>query len=296
MLGVNTGYGGSADTRTDELVTLQSALLQHQQSGVLLPIDKGNGITGDGLGYHSMPASWVKGLILVRCNSIIRGHSAVSLPIIETLLKLIQHGFTPIIPLRGSISASGDLQPLAYLAGVIEGNPDIFVRTGQGPSSKTVPATEALNMANLQPLMLRPKEGLGLMNGTAPSATVASLAIHEAHHLAVLSQTLTAMAVEVLQSSAESFHPFIARSRPHAGQIEVASNITRLLQGSKLARDLQNEKDRQVDGLVQARYPTRTAPQWIGPQLEDLLLADRQISTELNSTTDNPLVVRTSGN
>lgn len=272
------------------MTALQKALLQLTQSGVLVTADKNDHAAGiQDLGFHSMPAPWVRATMLVRCNSIMRGHSAVSLEVIEAIMKLLQQDLIPIIPLRGTISASGDLMPLSYIAGTIEGNPDIWVRVGK-EAGKIVSATEALEMASLKPITLGPKEGLGLINGTSASAAIASLALYEVHQLAVLSQILTAIAVEALLGNAESFHPFIARVRPHDGQTEAAFNIRTFLKGSELANGVKNQKDRTMSGLAQDRYALRTSPQWIGPQLEDLLLANRQIATELNSTSDNPLV------
>lgn len=238
-----------------------------------------------------MPTSWVKGLMLQRINSIVRGHSAVSLHIVEAIMTLLQRDITPVIPLRGSISASGDLQPLSYVAGAIQGSPDIFVRVGQGKQKPrlVMPSSQALDMAGIKPVVLAAKEGLGLLNGTAASVSVASLAIHEANHLAILTQVLTGMAVEALCGTAESFSPFIAKVRPHRGQVEVAANIHGFLQGSRLSSGLDSGKGMHIAGLCQDRYPLRTSSQWIGPQLEDLLLATEQISIELNSTTDNPL-------
>lgn len=225
--------------------------------------------------------------MLVRSNTIARGHSAVSFHAIETTLALLRNNLTPVIPLRGSISASGDLSPLSYVAGVVTGNPDIWVRT---PSS-IISAKEALQRINVAPITLGPKEGLGFMNGTATSAAVSSLALYETHHIALLSQVLTAMASEALLASAENYDPFLSDVRPHRGQVEAATNIRHFLQGSRLVRGLANEGDtRQASGLLyQDRYALRTAPQWIGPQLEDLLLAHEQVTVELNSTTDNPL-------
>lgn len=224
--------------------------------------------------------------MLTRVNSIIRGHSGVRVIVAETIMTLLRHNITPVVPLRGSISASGDLSPLSYIAGVIEGNPDIFVRVAD---KGVFTAEEALRAAGITPITLQAKEGLGLLNGTAFSAATAALALHQAQEVALLSQVMTAMAVEALRGSAESFWPQIARMRPHLGQIESAANILSFLANSKLARSVGAEKAK-VEGLCQDRYAVRTASQWIGPQLEDLLLAQAQITTELNSTTDNPLI------
>ncbi|KAL8936672.1 MAG: hypothetical protein Q9216_004810 [Gyalolechia sp. 2 TL-2023] len=226
--------------------------------------------------------------MLIRCNTIARGHSAVTFHVIKTIVTLLQSNLTPVVPLRGSISASGDLSPLSYLAGAITGNPDIYVQSPAGIMS----AEQALQEIGIKPIVLAPKEGLGLMNGTAVSAAVASLAIYEAHHLTILSQVLTAMAVEALIGTVGSFDPFIASIRPHRGQIECAVTIRQFLQGSRLAQgfDFHQDVRKSAGGLYQDRYALRTASQWIGPQLEDLLLAHEQVTTELNSTTDNPLV------
>ncbi|KAI1373218.1 phenylalanine ammonia-lyase [Hypoxylon crocopeplum] len=280
VYGVNTGFGGSADTRTDQVVSLQSSLMQLTQSGVL------SRSTDDSIPGHAMPSSWVKGAIVVRCNSTLRGHSAVSLPVLKALTDLLEHNLIPVVPLRGSVSSSGDLMPLSYVAGSIEGNPDILIER----NGKVLPAPQALAEAGLQPMKLGPKEGLGLVNGTSSSAALAAIVITDAHRLALLSQALTGIAVEALHGSRESFNPFIAQIRPHPGQIEVARNIYYFMGDSALARDVLEPKNRRSDDLVQDRYSVRSAPQWIGPQLEDLLLADQQISIELNSSCDNPLV------
>lgn len=238
-----------------------------------------------------MPTSWVRGLMLSRVNSVLRGHSAVSLLIIESILTLLQSDLTPIIPLRGSISASGDLSPLSYLAGVLQGNPSMYVRTNPKHGNRIVTAPEALELAGLRPITLGAKEGLGLLNGTAASASVASLALHETNNLALLSQALTVMGVEAMRGTAESFHPFISRARPHKGQEHAAATMLSFIQGSQLAQGLgASELDHKASGLCQDRYALRTSPQWIGPLLEDLDLAFRQVNVELNSTTDNPLI------
>ncbi|KAL8670444.1 MAG: hypothetical protein Q9168_005025 [Polycauliona sp. 1 TL-2023] len=289
VYGVNTGFGGSADTRSNRTEALQASLLQLQHYGVLAAIDKGEVPPRGTYGRsHAMPSEWVKGTMLVRSNTIARGHSGVSLHVIETIVALLKHGFSPVIPLRGSISASGDLSPLSYIAGAITGSPDIYVDTGDG----IITAEQALQRLNISPIALGPKEALGLINGTAPSTAVASLALYETHHITILAQVLTAMAHEALLGSAGNFHPFIASIRPHAGQTESASTILQFLSGSKLARGFEHDKEsRQPSGLLyQDRYALRTSSQWLGPQLEDLTLAHTQITTELNSTTDNPLI------
>lgn len=266
--------------------------MQHTQSAVLTGINgwkDGDGI--ESISSHSMPSSWTKATMLVRCNSNIRGHSAMSLRVVNTIIELLRRDITPIVPLRGSISASGDLMPLSYVAGAIQGNPDVFVRMSSFKGQNEIISSQrALERAGIDPVVLGPKEGLSLINGTAPSAAVASLALHDTQRLAVLSQLLTALASEALAANVEWAHPFIAQVRPHSGQIEVTQNIRNFLTGSKLTNGLGTTKDRFKVGLAQERYALRSSAQWIGPQLEDLNAAASQLTIELNSTSDNPIV------
>ncbi|GJC90249.1 phenylalanine aminomutase (L-beta-phenylalanine forming) [Colletotrichum liriopes] len=148
---------------------------------------------------------------------------------------------------------------------VLEGIPDISARRKDG---FLVTAKEALAAVNIFSITFGSKEALGLVNGTAPSAALASMVVYDAHQLAVLVQALTAMAAEAMQVNAESFHPFIALFRPHEGQIEASRNILGFLQESAFAPGIQTQKNRNPTSLAQDRYALRSSPQWIGPQLE----------------------------
>ncbi|KNZ63099.1 phenylalanine ammonia-lyase [Puccinia sorghi] len=229
-------------------------------------------------------------------QNIFRGHSAVRIELLDGLLNLLNLSITPLVPLRGTISASGDLAPLAYVAGALCAHPDVYVIDRSLQEPKILSSAECLKAHGISPIVLGPKEGLAIANGTAFSAAAASIAIFHSHILGLLSQVLTAMTVEAMVGQIGAFHPFIHQTaRPHPGQVEVAENIYRLLETSKLLSDQQAqhddvERERSKQILRQDRYPLRTAPQWIGPQLEDLLVAHQTISIELNSTTDNPLV------
>lgn len=298
VYGVSTGFGGSADTRTNQPILLGNALLQHQHAGILpsatdtplevLPLQ-------DPFNSSSMPEAWVRGAMLIRMNSLIRGHSGVRFEVIEKMNNFLRANITPLVPLRGTISASGDLAPLSYIAGALIGNPSIRVFDGPPAfsSRKVVSSRQALEDHGIEPIPLASKEHLGILNGTAFSAAVASLVLHDAVQLALLSQICTAMGTEALAGTRCSFDPFISNvARPHPGQIEVARNIWNFLEGSTFAQthveEVTIDKD---DGVLrQDRYPLRTAPQFIGPQIEDLLQSLKTITTECNSTTDNPLV------
>ncbi|KAK4166992.1 L-Aspartase-like protein [Cladorrhinum sp. PSN259] len=296
IYGVNTGFGGSADTRTQQFERLQSAAIQHLNAGILTQADKsevGDKEQNELLRGHALPNPIVKAAMLIRCNSLMRGHSGVRVSVIDSVMRLLSQGMAPVVPLRGSISASGDLSTLSYIAGAIEGNPDIFVRATINGQKRIIPANESLKLAGIEPVRLQAKEGLGITNGTAPSCAAASIVLHQANQLALLVQLLTAMGTEALDGTAHNYHPFISSTRPHPGQAEAASNILAFLSGSKISPSDESSNTR--IGLAQDRYALRTAPQWIGPQLEDLQLATRQVSTELNSTTDNPLIDAANG-
>lgn len=289
VYGVNTGFGGSADVRTDDWIENQIGVLQHTQSAIITSLDKAPGLNSEREAPHVMPPEWVRGAILARANQNMRGHSSVRLEVLEGLIKLLHHDITPMVPIRGTISASGDLMPMSYIAGAVTGNPDVFVQVGKGKDAKVLPSPEALQQSGICSSGLGPKEALGLINGTAPSVSVASLVLHDAHNLAILAQMLSAFASESMGGNVEWAQPFIHAVRPHPGQVEAAANIRRFLHGSELVVGLDSRR-RTGEGLWQDRYSTRTSPQWIGPYLEDLVLAERQLSVELNSTSDNPLV------
>ena len=334
---MNTGFGGSADTRTDEVDKLQRTLISFLNCGVLAVRKEShlstnghvheptngfsNGLTNgfingemngnshgsqrssrinaqfkkallneDPMASTLMPESWVKSSLLVRGNSLACGNSAVRPELIQNLVGLLRKDIIPVIPVRGSVSASGDLIPLSYIGGALEGSPGIQVWVNDNKGGRKVTTADvALSQSSLAPLRLAPKEGLAIVNGTAVSAGIGTLALHDAHCLAVLSQILTSMSVESLRGCAESFDPFLAAVRPHMGQIEASHNIQSFLTGSKL---ITTGDHHSVDdgSLRQDRYSTRTAPQWLGPQLEDLMLAHKQLSVEINSSTDNPII------
>ncbi|KAI1439076.1 L-Aspartase-like protein [Xylaria sp. CBS 124048] len=294
IYGVNTGFGGSADQRTNDVNKLQQRLMTLLMAGITSM--KGSGLHfGTDSGSTCMPEAWVRASILVRLNSLAAGASGVRTKITDRLAELLNHDIVPLIPLRGSISASGDLSPLSYIGGVLQGKNYVSAFVGprdQDGQRRLVRADVALKEANLEPIRVLAKEGLAIVNGTAVSAGVAALAAYECTNLASLAQVLTAMSVEALCGTDESFDPFIASIRPHPGQIDSARNIFSFLSGSSIV----NSDDFLASGtLRQDRYSVRTASQWIGPVLEDFQLAYDQISIELNSVTDNPLIDRKTG-
>jgi len=200
IYGVNTGFGGSADQRSDAVDSLQQRLFTLLMAGVTstggsdLNVSTVSGTT-------CMPEAWVRASMVVRLNSLAAGASGVRIQITDRLSEMLNHDIVPLVPIRGSISASGDLSPLAYIGGVLQGKKYLSAFVGpRGPQGerKLLRADVALAQANLPPLGVQAKEGLAIVNGTAVSAGVAALAAYECTNLAALSQVLTAMTVEAL--------------------------------------------------------------------------------------------------
>ncbi|KAI1736257.1 L-Aspartase-like protein [Xylaria scruposa] len=294
IYGVNTGFGGSADQRTDAVDELQQRLFTLLMVGITSI--KGLSLqSGTEPGTTCMPEAWVRASMVVRLNSLAAGASGVRVQITDRLSELLNEDVVPLVPLCGSISASGDLIPLVYIGGVMQGKK--YVSAFVGPRSppgqrKLMRADAALAEAKLPQFAVLAKEGLAIVNGTAVCAGVAALVAYECINLAALSQVLTAMSVEALCGTDESFDPFISSVRPHPGQMDSAQNLFRFLSGSQLV----NSNEYLASGtLRQDRYSIRTASQWIGPILEDFHLAYTQVSIELNSVTDNPLINKESG-
>ncbi|RYC65177.1 hypothetical protein CHU98_g1042 [Xylaria longipes] len=328
IYGTNTGFGGSADTRTVAHRGLQQSLFSHLMFGILVDdkpsfTNKCNGSVGihsssqsngvveinkstssahysskvllpinEPVGATTMPESWARAAMLVRLNSLSRGASGIRLCVAESLVDFLNKDIVPRIPVRGSISASGDLSPLSYIGAAMQGKRSATVFSGPRTKGKrmVVRADAALASAGITPIDIQAKEGLAIVNGTAVSAGIASLALHECFCLAALSQVLTAMSVEALLGTDESFDPFIAQTRPHPGQLDSAKNIYAFLRYSRLKVATDSPLKSNAGELCQDRYSIRTASQWIGPVTEDFALAYQQLSTEINSVTDNPLV------
>lgn len=230
---INTGFGGTADVRTNKVLELQRVLVRELHYGILPPGPRDNqskalelstkqlqyDIDVDGcMELSHLPESWARAAILLRINSLIKGCSAVRSLVIERMQDLLTHNIIPMIPLRGSISASGDLSPLSYVGGAIQGKSTIRIIS---QIERSLYADEAFTKYNLNPVVLGAKEGLAIVNGTAISAATAAMVLHDTNGLALFSQILTAMSVEALKGSTESFDPFFAEVRPHPGQVKL---------------------------------------------------------------------------
>jgi histidine ammonia-lyase len=280
VYGVNTGFGALADVAipTDQLAALQLNLLRSHAAGV-----------GDPL-----PVPAVRALMALRANVLAKGFSGIRLETLEALIALLNAGIHPRVPARGSVGASGDLAPLAHLALVLVGEGEVLEEGGPRVSfsgssmAKTKPEVlttpGVLASCGLSPVVLEPKEGIALINGTQASAAVLALACTAAHRLARVADIAAAMSIDALRGS---IHPFESRlhvARPVPGQMASAANLWALVEGSSLNRSHEH------CGKVQDAYALRCAPQVHGAAREAIEFALRLTEIEANAATDNPMV------
>lgn len=274
VYGITTLFGGLADVHVDrtQIVDLQRLALWHCKS-----------TTGPRL-----PEADVRAAMLLRANSLMRGASGVRIEVIERLTTFLNAGVTPHVYQRGSIGASGDLVPLSYIGGAILGlAPDFLVDFG----GETIDSHTALSRLGLEPLDPAPKEGLALNNGTGASTGVAANAILRALDAATLALGVHALFAQALLATDQSFHAFIHAMKPHPGQVWTAAQLSALLAGSNAIHSESEGRRAHRDGrLIQDRYGIRCLPQFLGPVIDGLALAARQIQAEANTANDNPLI------
>jgi histidine ammonia-lyase len=205
--------------------------------------------------------------------------SGVRVQVAELLLECLRRGILPRVPSRGSVGASGDLAPLAHLALPLAGEGEAWF------DGELLPGREALGRAGLEPIRLRAKEGLSLVNGTQFMAAFGALGVVRARRIAVAADIACALSLEALQGSRKAFEPGVQRVRPLRGQTEAAANVLRLLEGSAVM-DSHRWCDR-----VQDAYSLRCAPQVHGACRDLIRFVGETVSVELNAGTDNPLVL-----
>lgn len=285
IYGVNTGFGGNVRfvIPDDQLAHHQRNLLEYHCCGVGEPLSR----------------EIVRAATLLRANALARGLSGVREIVIERLLDLLNHDITPVVPRYGSVGASGDLSPSAYIARAMCGGGEVFHRGDR------ISAAEALRQERIEPLALEAKEGLALLNGTTVMTGTAALVVDEASYLFRLSLGALAMTAEALRASPDYFHPAIHLAKRHPGQVRVAEMLTSLLFGSKLAVPLDEIRHRveasgrkahqlhevvAAEEAIQSPYSIRCAPQGLGPMMESLEQAKDIVEREANSVNDNPLI------
>ena len=266
VYGVSTGFGGlsSVTIPPEKVRELQISLVRSHACGTGAPL----------------PTEVVRGLMLLRLNSLARGLSGVRPELLDRLAEFLNRGLVPWVPEQGSVGASGDLAPLAHLALAIVGEGRFWDPAAATP----VPADVVLGRERLAPLRLEAKEGVALLNGTALMASYLALAVADARGLLEAATIAGAMSVDALEGSPESFDDRLGEARNAPDERAVAASLRALLEGSELA-------------AVRARwsgqdpYTLRCLPQVLGAVHGALRFAEATVGRELNAVTDNPLVL-----
>jgi histidine ammonia-lyase len=266
VYGVTTGFGKLSDVAIprERLAELQINLVRSHAAGV-----------GDPL-----PEPEVRAMMLLRANVIAKGYSGARPELAELLIAMLNAGLYPRVPEQGSVGASGDLAPLAQLA---------LSMIGEGVlhrGSETGEAAAMLRAAGLTPVVLGPKEGLTLINGTQAHTGIAALALWDARTLWHAANVAGAMSLEALLGTPTAFDARIHDARGQLGQATTAAELRGLLADSEI-----RESHRHGDGRVQDAYSLRCMPQVHGPVLDALDFASGVIGRELNAATDNPIVM-----
>jgi histidine ammonia-lyase len=263
--GVTTGFGKLSDVVIPpaRLAELQVNLVRSHSAGV-----------GD-----LLPERVVRAMMLLRANVIAKGLSGARPALAELLIGMLNAKLYPPVPEQGSVGASGDLAPLAHLALSMIGEGDLRIGERQSPAAKL------LREHGLEPVVLGPKEGIALINGTQAHTAIAALAITDAHRLWDAAHVAGAMSLEALLGTPVAFDERIHEARGQIGQIASAAVLRQLLADSEI-----RESHRTGDARVQDPYSLRCMPQVHGPVLDAILFAEAIVSRELNAATDNPLV------
>ena len=270
VYGVNTGFGKLASLRIppEDTAALQRNLILSHCCGVGAPISR----------RHT------RLVMALKLLSLGRGASGVRWELIELLEAMLARGVTPVIPAQGSVGASGDLAPLAHMTATL---------IGQGAAEvagRILPGAEALAAVGLAPIPLGPKEGLAFINGTQFSTAFALAGLFDAWTAAGSALVISALSTDAIMGSTAPLQPEIHALRGHAGQIEAAEAMRRILAGSEIRDSHLNG-----DARVQDPYCIRCQPQVTGAAMDVLRQAGRTLEIEANAVTDNPLVLAEAG-
>ncbi len=262
IYGVTTGYGDSCS------VTVPAALVTELPRHLYT-------FHGCGLGRFFDPVE-TRAILVARLVSLATGFSGIRWVLLERLGQLLERDVLPLIPAEGSVGASGDLTPLSYVAAVLAGEREVWHRGARRP------AAAALQEAGIEPLRLRPKEALALMNGTAVMTGLACLAFRRAEYVARLASRVTALATYALNGNDYHFDGRLFETKPHPGQQQVAAWIRADLGEHAVTPESAPR--------LQDRYSIRCAPHVIGVLMDSAPMLRSLIENELNSANDNPII------
>ncbi|MCI0569291.1 MAG: aromatic amino acid ammonia-lyase [Myxococcaceae bacterium] len=240
------------------------------------PVEQGIGLlnhlrAGQG---ELLPSTVTRAMLLARVWSLARGHSGVSLPVIDGLCAALATRFAPAVPEWGSVGASGDLNPLAYATGALRGEGEAFL------GEERLSAAVALERAGLRPLVLQNRDALGLVNGTSLTAAAAALAVCSARRAVSIALDLAALLVESLGASSTFSAPELLAASGHPSAEHVAVQLQERLRGSTPL----------AGRPLQEAYSIRCTPQLVGAVEETVRHAEQVVTADLNGVSDNPLV------
>jgi len=264
IYGITTGFGALSDVTISKEDTqcLQENILMSHAAGVGNILDK----------------ETVRAIMTLRIKDLARGHSGIRLETVRFLIDLLNCGVCPVIPEKGSVGASGDLAPLAHLSLILIGQGEAFYE------SQRMSGLEVLKKCGMKPLQLEAGEGLALVNGTQMMTAIGGLSVYDSLRLSKMTDVAAAMSLEVLMGSRTEFDPRIHQVRPHPGQILTADNMERITRNSEI---ISSHKD---CSRIQDAYTLRCSPQVHGTSKDAITYAKRVVETEMNSSTNNPLI------
>ena len=266
MYGINTGFGAFSSVRINDsqLEDLQKNLIRSHSMGLGEPFSQ----------------EQTRAIMFLRANALARGHSGVRPLTVEKILQFLNEDIIPVIPQQGSVGASGDLAPLSHLALAIIGEGQVWSSAGT-----FVGVGEVLKQKKIEPLTLKAKEGLSMINGCQVMTAVGMLAVADAKRLLGLADLSGSITLEALRGARSAFDPLISATRPHPGEAKTARNMNKILGAtSPIAESHQN------CGKVQDAYSLRCIPAVHGAAKDAMGHIWQTLEIEANSSTDNPLV------
>ena len=262
VYGVTTGFGSLCNITIaqDDLSKLQHNLVKSHACGI---------------GAKLRPEI-VRLMLLLKVQSLSYGHSGAQLETIQRLVDMYNNDILPVVYEQGSLGASGDLAPLAHLCLPIIGMGRVLYKGEERE------AAELWKELGWEPVTLKSKEGLALLNGTQFMSAHAVWSLLQAERLSRWADRIAAMSIDAYDGRIEAFYPQTHRVRPHKGQVSTAENILNLLEGSEIIRGAKKH--------VQDPYSFRCIPQVHGATKDTIEYVKGVIEVEINSVTDNPTV------
>ncbi len=278
VYGINTGFGPMAShiLGKEQLFELQLNLVRSHAAGMGQPIDE----------------KYVLAAMIVRLNTMLKGYSGVSVELVERLRDYINKRIIPVVPEHGAVGTSGDLVQLAHIALALIGEGEVFYK-GQRQNTESL-----LKKLNIKSYLLKPKEGLSLINGTSMMTGISAMLCKDAEKLINLGIEEGAWALEIVCGFDDSFSEKLSAVRPHPGQVAVAKKMREILKSSQLLRSrgrfhkkfTLNDDVQVIPETVQEVYSLRCTPQVLGPIYDTWKNTVAVVEVEMNSVTDNPVI------